>query len=165
MLLVGFRNFIGARTPVQKLENGTTNTSITSIMGFDNMITRLYSGNPCSNSFWAGSSTSTGIHWFVAVGRGDTEPTLDDYKLEDKARELTWLHGSMIANTGNTVWTATNTFRNDTSAPITIKEIGLGIYPNQSADNYGVYLARSILETPVTIGVGETYAFTYSIEI
>lgn len=165
MLLVGFRNFIGARTPVQKLENGTTNTSITNIMGFDNMITRVYGGSPCDYNYTTGGSASTGLHWFVAVGRGDTEPTFDDYALADKARELTWLHGSATVNTGNTIWSVTNTFRNDTSAPITIKEIGLGIYPNQNADNYGVYLARSILETPVTIGVGETYSFTYNIEV
>lgn len=158
MLLSNFAKILSSYQPAPKREDGATHSGMSQNLYLSN----TNAGDQCSNSCTGGGS---GIHWAIFVGRGDTEPTLNDYNLVDKARELTWLQSSVRLGVNN-VWTSvTSTFKNETSAPITIKEIALGTYLNFATDNYGVYLARSVLETPVTIGVGESYAFTYSIEI
>lgn len=108
-------------------------------------------------------STNTSF-WYVSVGKGDTEPTYDDYQLADLITDLTYVSGSGQGSyNSRIIRSVTAVFRNDTANPITVKEIGLGFQTNTG--NNGFLAARSVLETPVTIGAGETYAFTYNIEV
>lgn len=122
-------------------------------------------GNFSAFGNWAGSGQPV----YVAIGSGETEPTVDDYTLETPLMStltrvsMEWNWGSYNSDTKlgwvNTLW------RNNTSAPVTVKEIGLYMY-GQYNDNANVFcIARSVLETPVTIGVGETYSFYYEVAI
>ena len=106
---------------------------------------------------------------YVAIGSGNTDPTIDDYTLETPLTNvltrisMQWNWGSY--NTDNKLGWVSTLWRNNTDAPVTVKEIGIymqGQY-NDTANTFCI--ARSILETPVTIGVGETYNFYYEVAI
>lgn len=104
------------------------------------------------------------------VGFGDTEVSESDYVLADgnyDNRKLTCVVQT-YSNIGRQLLAMTATFKNEGSSPVTVKELGLYIANSGSQQGqsnvYGL-VARSVLETPVTIGVGESYAFTYSVEI
>lgn len=96
----------------------------------------------------------------IVVGSGDTEVTYDDLKLDnDISGTLTFVVGSAITNSvaNRIFYSITANYKNATDAPITVKELGIF--------SVGCIYTRSVLDTPVTINPGETYAFTYSIEI
>lgn len=104
------------------------------------------------------------------VGFGDTEVSESDYTLADgnyANRKLTSVVQT-YSNSGRQLLSMTATFKNDGDSPVTVKELGLYIANSGNQQGtptvYGL-VARSVLETPVTIGVGESYAFTYSVEI
>lgn len=105
------------------------------------------------------------------VGFSDTDPTAADIILGDSNfsnRKLTCVSQTGSNGTGSVILSVTGTFRNDGESPVTVKEIGLFHATknyNQTVQQGSTLIARSILETPITIGVGETYAFTYNIEI
>ncbi len=105
---------------------------------------------------------------FMALGTGTTEPTFEDTFLETPIETLSFVSGSVVYSGGTkNIITYSATVRNNTEAPITVREIGIGVYhwSTGSTNNCGTMIARSVLETPVTIGVNEAYAFTYTIEI
>ena len=115
-----------------------------------------------------GGSSSGGYH--VIAGAGDTAVTEEDYDMadvsilaNDKLRPIqqtaTYIHanGAVI----------TTSYRNDSAAPITVKEIGLA-YKNSNqtySKAANILVARKILDSPVTIQPGETYVFTYNLKI
>lgn len=104
------------------------------------------------------------------IGFDDTVPTLEDYRLGDgnyANRKLTIVSQVRNKTADTTCLSLTLSAQNTSEAPVTVKEIGLYVYqsPSSNVVNYWILVARSVLDTPVTIGVGETYAFTYSIEI
>lgn len=164
MLLIQLRNVLTQPYFTAKLEDGSTTTGQ---MGLNNYLNSFFGGSPYNYNYINGSSMSTGIHWALPIGTGDTEPTFEDYCLANKTSptDMTWITSSTSRASGSMVWLVSSTYRNDSAAPITIKEIGLTLYLNNAGNNKGVLIARSILETPVTIGVGESYTFTYSIEL
>ena len=103
---------------------------------------------------------------YVALGSGNTPPAFDDYALETPLSltrlSLHYVWGNY--STDNTLLELSTVYKNETGAAVTVKE--LGIYKYCQYDNPNTYcIARSVLDTPITIGAGETYTFSYCIEI
>lgn len=99
------------------------------------------------------------------VGTGDTAETAEDYKLAN-AVELAVTGASCLhADNGKTF--VTRTFQNNTESAVTIKEVGLYVFRciGNQANNQIVMIGRKVLETPVTINVGDVYTFTYSVNL
>lgn len=100
----------------------------------------------------------------LVLGKGDTQPTLDDYTLADPVTEnltVTKRSGSNTKETSS-VWTVTN---NETSS-ITLKEFGfMNCTPsNNGTSNQGnILYVRGLFDTPVTIAPGETKAIMISL--
>ena len=115
------------------------------------------------------SSTNYSYWTFMSLGASDTPVTYEDANLADPISTLTKVSASFVAeSSGNkTLLTYTMTVRNDTSSAITVKEIGVGGYhwATGASNTSGIMIARSVLDVPVTIGVGETYTFTYTISL
>ena len=122
-------------------------------------------GNFAFFGSWAGTSQPV----YVAVGSGETEPTIDDYALETPLMStltrvsMEWQWGSW--NTDNKLGWVSTLWRNNTSAPVTVKEIALYMQGQYNDTSNTFCIARSVLETPVTIGVGDTYNFYYEVAI
>lgn len=105
---------------------------------------------------------------FMSLGSGDTPATFEDANLAEPISDFTQVSGQMVLSQGGKqCFTYTCTVRNDTASAITVKEIGVGGYHwgTGSSNTSGIMIARSVLDTPVTIQPGETYAFTYTIEV
>lgn len=152
----------GNGTPQPKMMNGTTSgDNIRS--WFSTMVQ------------WAIPSSSYGGGLFVHIGTGDVEPTYDDYDmtLDSNLTAISHSYNDTTASSTHDMISRTSTYRNNGNAPITIKEIGLvGFISSTIGSASAVYdkskmilFARSVLETPITIGVGESYAFTYAIGV
>ena len=98
----------------------------------------------------------------IFLGTGNTAPTIDDYKLSgDLITGLT----SQVQNTSatNNSITFSATATNNTDAPVTIKEIGLGGYKSTTGTCV-VLLTRDVLPTPVTLNVGDSKTFSITID-
>lgn len=127
---------------------------------------KFISGSTYTTTIYPGSYSADFL--WVGVGSGETEPTIDDYSLESVLSNLTLVSRSTVWGKDETpiMYNATTVYRNDTSSPITVKEVALYYaWQGYTDANNSLCFARSVLETPVTIGVGETYTFNYSIEI
>lgn len=144
-----------------RLMNGSSNSQTSSTrkrIGGDNGSFSVF-GN------WAGTVQPA----YVAVGGGDTEPTIDDYAMETPLTSvltrvsMEWYWGSY--NTDNKLGWISTLWRNNTDAPVTIKEVGIYMQGQYNDAVNTFCIARSVLETPVTIGVGESYNFYYEIAI
>ena len=117
--------------------------------------------------FALGVSNQSGAYYqmgcsFIYAGSGTDEVTEDDYKLSS-ALALTSTSAECIASGG--VINTMRTFINDTEEDVTVTETGLYIVKCSSSTQYPVMIARQILSTPVTIGVNETYTFTYTLNL
>lgn len=96
----------------------------------------------------------------IGLGSGNTEPTYSDIALaNDVTSSLTFLsgHASKDVVDSGIFYTIGASYKNNTESAITIKEIGIV--------SVSCYFTRSVLDTPVTINPGETYSFSYTIEI
>lgn len=114
----------------------------------------------------------------VRVGSGTTAPALTDYCLANELNTLTKVTENIYPNLSETghkaygYYTAVSsfsvTYRNDTNADITVNEIGVFFYNGSPVTSYGddkwIMFARGVLDAPVTIGPGETYTFSVTIE-
>lgn len=109
---------------------------------------------PTANFSFAGAQ--------IFLGTGNTAPTIDDYKLSG---ELITGLTSQVQNTSatNNSITFSATATNNTDAPVTIKEIGLGGYKSASGACV-VLLTRDVLATPVTLNVGDSKTFSITID-
>ncbi len=103
------------------------------------------------------------------VGSGDTEPAVTDYALaDDKSLVLSFVSGSCsrCLNDGTTIGMINAIYKNNTSSPVTIKEVALARNLTAYFGRNECYLySRTLLDTPVTIAPGESYSFTYMIEL
>lgn len=116
----------------------------------------IYSGG-VSNVIPAGYSLSSGNNnCYIAVGSGDTAPTINDVSLEN---EITTLNnnGNVLNNNENGI-TYTAILTNNTNADITIKEYGLYVY----SGSYKM-LTRTVLNNYITLEVGESITITINI--
>lgn len=98
----------------------------------------------------------------IFLGTGNTAPTIDDYKLSGELiTGLTSQFQNTSATNNSITFSATAT--NNTDAPVTIKEIGLGGYKSTSGACV-VLLTRDVLATPVTLNVGDSKTFSITID-
>ena len=98
------------------------------------------------------------------VGTGDTAETAEDYKLANAVELAVTAASCQHADNGKTF--VTRTFQNNTESAVTIKEVGLYVFRCAGAvDNRVVMIGRKVLDTPVTINVGDVYTFTYSVDL
>lgn len=98
----------------------------------------------------------------IYLGTGNVTPTIDDYKLSGElVTGLTSQGQSTTANNNSITFSATAT--NNTDAPVTIKEIGLGGYISGKTPCV-VLLTRDVLATPVTLNVGDSKTFSITID-
>lgn len=103
------------------------------------------------------------------VGSGTTAPTVNDYKL-DTPVELDVLAASCYQNEDGKVIT-TRTFYNNTGSSVTLNEIGLYLFKpaKNAAGSSGtqpiVMLGRKVFNNPVTIAAGDSYTFTYTVDM
>ena len=104
-------------------------------------------------------STDGSFYSRIIVGSGTTTPTEDDIKLENQIN-LTVSVNIQSNGNKNYLKTITTTYLNETDSDVVISEIGLVIY---YSGNYFL-LGRIVLDESVTIAVGDTYSFTYTIK-
>lgn len=106
----------------------------------------------------------------VIVGGGDTPVTKEDYDMADTSilgnDKLRSTKQTATYNASNGA-VLTTSWRNDSAAPITVKEIGVAYKSDMIAYSKAsnVLLARKVLDSPVIIQPGETYVFTYNFKI
>ena len=103
------------------------------------------------------------------VGTGDTPVTANDYCLaESKELQVT---GASCTHTENETTLVTRSFINNTADDVIIKEVGLYVFhdfngvTNANTYQYIVMVGRTVLDTPVTMAVGDGYTFTYIIDM
>ena len=120
-----------------------------------------------SGSHYSGSSSGA---FYVMIGAGDTAPTRDDFDMADTSivasdKMVSLVQTATYTKAGGI--TATTQWKNNSSSPITIKELALTFKFNSAAyqKSANVIVARQVLDTPVTVQPGETYAFSYNIKV
>lgn len=97
----------------------------------------------------------------IYLGTGNVTPTIDDYKLSGELiTSLTSQKQVTTANNNSITFSAIAT--NNTDAPVTIKEIGLGGYYTNTPSVF--LLTRDVLATPVTLNTGDSKTFSITID-
>ena len=113
-----------------------------------------------STSITASNVSFTGCE--IYLGTGNVTPTIDDYKLSGElVTGLTSQEQQTSATNNSITFSAIAT--NNTDAPVTIKEIGLGGYFSGTGP-FVVLLTRDVLATPVTLNVGDSKTFSITID-
>lgn len=130
------------------------------IVGLDDVCNICTSGtNYDSTSITTSNINFTGCE--IYLGTGNVTPTIDDYKLSGElVTGLTSQGQSTTANNNSITFSAIAT--NNTDAPVTIKEIGLGGYVT-GITPFVVLLTRDVLATPVTLNTGDSKTFSITI--
>lgn len=116
----------------------------------------IYSGGVSDVIPAAYSLSSRDNNCYIAVGSGNTAPTINDVSLEN---EITTLNnvGNVLNNNENGI-TYTAILTNNTNANITIKEYGLYVY----RESYKM-LTRTALNNYITLESGESTIITINI--
>lgn len=101
------------------------------------------------------------------VGTGNTPPTTEDLALDtDVSTSLQFITGSVNRSVGDMICIMNVTYKNTTENPITIKELGIGYsYSSYYGANVAILYTRSLLDSPVTMDAGESYTFSYEVDI
>ena len=136
-------------------------------------------GNTASGIFTSGSHNSNNAFNFyetysykstlaMLVGTSDTPPTVNDIKLGNQI-QLTSINDSCSMIDG--VISLIREFQNNTESEVTIKEVGLYVISGNSTSSAGNFenlfiflVGRNILQTPVTIPIGDIASFQYRID-
>lgn len=102
---------------------------------------------------------------YIAIGSDDTEPEMSDYAVKAPISITKNSQRVSMADalSGGDMFQVTTTYTNNTESPVVVKEVA--IYAANNYISFTACVARSVLETPVTIGVGESYAFTYKVSV
>ena len=101
----------------------------------------------------------------VWVGSGDAEVSVDDYNLEEKINTLTEVSQSQTYGDtydDNYMAVYAGTYKNNTDAEITVKEVGVFYYNNYTTQPNPFMVARQVIN-PVTLQPGDTYTFTVTV--
>lgn len=119
-----------------------------------------------SNKNYDSTSIITSVFNFssckIYLGTGNVTPTIGDYKLSGELiTGLTSQQQNTSANNNSITFSAIAT--NNTDAPVTIKEIGLG-GDNAGTTPFVVLLTRDVLATPVTLNTGDSKTFSITID-
>lgn len=136
-------------------------------------------GNTVSGIFTSGINNSNNAFNFydaysykstlaMLVGTSDTPPTVNDIKLGNQI-QLTHINDSCSMIDG--VISLIREFQNNTESEVTIKEVGLYVISGNSTSSAGNFenlfiflVGRNILQTPVTIPIGDIASFQYRID-
>jgi len=131
----------------------------------------------CKRSNWTcyglfrGNAPAGNDIYGIQVGRDDTTPTNEDFKLFDKIAHGDGTgqleYGEMafydvIEHEGYMKFSFTRTFLNNSGATITVKEIGLVVYVDFNG-KYCLWL-RDVLSPPVDVEQGKTLTVQYTIK-
>ena len=119
---------------------------------------------PYSNLTQLGTINSTTATsndgWGIFCGSGDTPPTEDDYTLAEPL-SLSYTAGSITNTVINKV--IQYTIQNNNSEAVTIRELGL-CYNRTYTDNIKLLANRKLLDTPITLEVGEQAVITFTVD-
>ena len=133
-------------------------------------ITSWHNSFSCGPAGWTPTAPEADDTYGIIVGTSDQPVSVDDYNLiskiahGDSAGQLYHYATTMLEPTvdGNTVRQRfERTFKNNSGADITVKEIGLVV--KTSEDNYLVMIIRDVLSTPVTVSTGGKMRVIYRI--
>lgn len=122
--------------------------------------------DPQYNDRWSG----------VSFGSGTTPPTLDDYKIESIFNNQQ-INASLtrrvrgIDSNGKPYMELTYIVTNKSNASITVSEVATvtyniavcSSYSDTSANNNDILIDRTLLDTPITIPVGDSASIKYRI--
>lgn len=98
--------------------------------------------------------------YFLTFGSGETEETINDYKLANLITSLSLIGGSVNWNDTNiAIITATI----QATENIIIKEVGLNIREVNSA-NSEILLNRVVLDEPIELSAGDIYGINFYIK-
>lgn len=167
--------------------NATGKTSNSSESGYEIGYGRTADGSntatamiPCEGQVSTAGQGITSKQTTIVVGSGTTPVTDDDYKLDVPITTLTAVCATTSCktlNTANTLSPTTfvisTTYRNSTSSPVVVKEIGIMIpvgYKTSggSANNNAIsscLIYREVLETPVTIEPNQMRTFSITTDV
>lgn len=107
------------------------------------------------------STSATGYDgWGIFCGSGDTPPTEDDYTLAEPIT-LGYTNSSLTNTTVNKV--IQYTVQNNNSEAVIIRELGL-CYNRTYSDNIKLLANRKLLDTPITLAVGEQAIITFTVD-
>lgn len=126
---------------------------------------RAYCQDIMSGEFGGAASCYPGVYF----GRGTTEPTRDDYRLESQITS-----GLSIVTPSGFAWSmdaegrrhamSTFTVTNSSSEEITISEAGYySALASSSSKYYQVLMERQVLTEPIVIPSGESRIITYEL--
>ena len=158
------KNFDNTDTEFYKIDNPTLSDR--------EHMTRILSGlsGKATSKDLEYLTSATGQGAFFRVGTGKSAETVDDYKLDTDVSENFELIG--ISNgTINYGRVFTCLFKNISNTDIIINEVGLFMkmygkdYPLCFNNSVCCLLARTVLETPITIKSGETQALNYTLNV
>lgn len=102
------------------------------------------------------------------VGTGDNAVSSSDYCLNSPIALEVQAAACTVQGEYNEKIVTSRTFRNNTEAEVTIKEVGLYIFQCKGNPSYKqphVMIGRKVLETPVVIPVNDSYTFNYTIDM
>ena len=124
--------------------------------------------NVITNNNYAENTGSVGFtHVGIVLGSGTTAPTVENYKIENHLIFTNVSASNDIASgnsyAGNSLHTFTQTVKNETSADITVTEIGV-FGANAGSNAVCTLLTRDVIN-PVTVKVGETKTFTVRVDL
>lgn len=109
-------------------------------------------------------SSGTVGYWYMCFGSGDTEPTEDDYTLDELISTLTWSSSTAGQTARGKQYTTVIT--NSTNVDIVVKEFALfeTVYMGDLQEGVvmkgAMMLYREVLDTPITLEPGQTATFT-----
>ena len=102
------------------------------------------------------------------IGTGDNAVSSSDYCLNSPIALEVQAAACTIQGEYHEKIVTSRTFRNNTEAEVTIKEVGLYIFQTKkqsSTAQLHVMIGRKVLETPVVIPVNDSYTFNYTIDM
>lgn len=102
------------------------------------------------------TSPSGDNRFYIAVGSGNTEPTLNDVSLESEITTL--LNNGGVVNYNEYGITYSATLTNTTGSDVIIKEYGLYVYSGGWK-----MLTRTVLDSPITLTDGEITTITINL--
>lgn len=102
------------------------------------------------------TSPSGDNRFYIAIGDGDTAPTIDDVSLESEITTLLDNRGGVNYNEYGITYNAILT--NTTVSDVIIKEYGLYVYSGAWK-----MLTRTVLDNPITLEAGEVATITINL--
>lgn len=125
--------------------------------GFNLLPSKFY--NTSSNDSWSPA------YMYMALGNGDTPPTIEDYKLSGNLIDTVTFQAQPTLSDNNSL-TYSALVTNNTEQPITIKEVSLALGTKARSTSIGAatLLTRDVLPTPVTLNTGDSKTFSVTID-